>query len=218
MLELLVVMTIVAVLAGATFGVLGMLKRKANHLATRKMIAEEIVVAMNTYLAKWPALGDRSERDFRTAPWQYLFTRPKRTNMGELTFVSVKHLVKVGVGSKTCETVQRHEQATHIMDYFGTGVDNLINFSIVSGGANRTRYTKAVEIRSSVGTPTRPNDDILYRYVAACDKATTTYSPGDAGKFVSVDNVIGAWTDPLDMSATSTLSDKALQQELMKAQ
>lgn len=217
MLELLVVITIIAVLASGSMVAVGILKKRSNRFLTAKMIAEEVVVAMNTYLAQWPALGDTSAKDFQAQPWQYLYTRPKRTAAGEMTELSAKRLVKVAKGSDDCQTVARPEQATHILDYFGTGVDNLLKFTVIEGGSSRSRFTKAVEIRSSAGTPSVGRDDIIYRFVSSCDKATKSYSLGDAGKFVLVDKVLSDWKNPLDTTSPASLDDAELQKALVTA-
>lgn len=219
MLELLVVVTIMAILAGGVMAMLGILKKQEKRFATKKMISEEIVCALNTYLGRWPTLGDTSAKDFRAAPWQYLYARARRTAGGEMTELPVHRLVKARAGGTTCEMAGNQAQGTHVVDYFGNGTDNILNFIVIEGGTGRTRYAKAIEIRSSAGTLTKDSDDILFRFVApgACDKATLSYNLGDAGKFVSVDKVMGKWTDPLDVTSAVSLDDADLQKEIAKS-
>jgi prepilin-type N-terminal cleavage/methylation domain-containing protein len=210
LIELLVVITIIAILGAMAMGVVSVLKKKGSRVATQKMMSE-LTVAMDHYLDRWPGLGDTKAADFRAAPWTYLFTRPKQTPIGPLIDLPMARLVLVSSG--VCTAPPRQEKATHIVDYFGNGPDNVVNFSIIEGTANnnsKARYVKAMEMRSSAGTPWRGNDDIIYRFVNALDKETTTCRIGDCGRWIVVDKVIGEWTNPLDVK-TNQLDDRELE-------
>ena len=195
MLELMVVMVIIAVLASMAFVSVGLLQKKARRVETSNLMSQ-LTAALTSYLEKWPTLGDKKPDDFRASPWSYLYSRPKSAGLGPFIELQLTRLIQAKGGN--CSRVELANKATHIVDYFGNSSDNIISFAIFEGTAGTTRFAKAIEMRSSTGTPDKPKDDILYRYVSALSEATPSSEPGDAGKFVQVSKILGPWNDPLD--------------------
>lgn len=232
LLELLVVIAVIAVLAGMVLAASGIMRKSQKHLATTTMMGQ-IVVAMNNYLEKWPRLGDASANDFRQAPWQYLVVRPKRSGLDAFLEWPTARLAELNAG--VISPAKSEKSATHLFDHFGTTSDNIISFTIIERGAGSARYARAIEMRSSAGTPTKRSDDIIYRFVSSLDVTDaalsaavaakqTSYSPLDAGKFVLVKPISpddaammsseGDWQDPLSPNADAHLEDHFLDVQL----
>src|SRR4051812_643699 len=74
LLELLVVITMIAILIGMLFGVLHILQKQRMKVQT-KMMMQQLSVALTDYLSTYPILGlvcdDRSS-DFVDSPWTFL--------------------------------------------------------------------------------------------------------------------------------------------------
>ena len=82
MVELLIVVSIIAVLASMTMGVITLLQKKARKFETTNLMTQ-LGLAVTAYLEKNGVLGEGSAADFRAAPCEYLIHRSSRTVEGK---------------------------------------------------------------------------------------------------------------------------------------
>jgi len=170
LIELLMVIAVIAILVGLLMAALGLVKRNARRvttLATMQHIAEVTMI----YLDTWPCLGDAAAADgmdFRKDPWAYLHKRHvSDSSLGKappLEFPIARLATQTGPGQ--CQMASSSKTATHIVDYFGIGPDNVLGWHIVQvvPPASPIAYTKQIVLRSSCGTPDNNNDDLIMEY------------------------------------------------------
>jgi len=219
MIELLIVVTIIAVLASLTMAGVMLMKKKERRFTTTNLMTH-IGAAVKTYLAKWPTFGDANVTDFKQAPYQYLVYRMGQTLEGAPIELPMKNLVRLDAAGDIVAP-ERDTMATHITDNWGQLRDNLFNWSILEGTHGTRRYLVALELRSSAGTPGAPSDDILYRLVPHIDavlvdaNGQTILSTSNADEFELVTQVVGPWNDPLD-TTINTLDSSDIEKALTK--
>jgi prepilin-type N-terminal cleavage/methylation domain-containing protein len=170
LLELLIVVAIIAILAGLILWSLSALKKSKDRAVTMSFM-EQLGESLNHYLDEWPRLGDdqgnQYSDDFRKSPWRYIGERQVRAKKVPFVDVKLAQLVKVtGVG--TCEPAKTKYEATHIVDAYGTSPTNVLSWAIVDSSLPSAgppyRYTKSIDLRSSAGTAKDIKDDIVYHW------------------------------------------------------
>jgi prepilin-type N-terminal cleavage/methylation domain-containing protein len=174
LLELMVVISIMAILAGMILAILSIL-RKAKTRALTLNEMQDITTVMNFYLDQWPRLGDdvglKNSDDFKANPWNYIYIRPlEAKKVPYLEGLSTGRLVKK-TGSNTCAIVARKTEATHIVDFYGSTPINVLMWDITNvaakGGTGAGYdYSDIIRLRSSVGTLGVVTDDLVYEYRA----------------------------------------------------
>jgi hypothetical protein len=139
--------------------------RRTQKIATTMDMMVHIHEAISRYLIQWPKLGDASP-SFAEDPWKYLYKN--RIANREIPFIEVPTARLVAKsGSGTCSPATSPKDGTHITDHWGSTPNNVLSWTITH--ASRTagfEYVQAIVFRSSAGTPTKDDDDIVYYYTA----------------------------------------------------
>ncbi len=180
--ELLIVVAIIAIIAGLILSVLGVLRR-TTRIATTSDMMVHVTTALDSYLAQWPRLGCNNgisdSKDFKNDPWAFLnknFKNDSEKNARALLVgkidLPLKQLV-TKLATDECRPAKSNHDATHMTDHFGNNPHNVLSFTIInrnSGNSKTSLYTQAIVFRSSAGTKSDPDDDIIY--VWSSDKAS----------------------------------------------
>jgi prepilin-type N-terminal cleavage/methylation domain-containing protein len=171
LLELLIVVAIIAILAGLILWALSALKKTKDRAVTMSFM-EQLGESLNHYLDEWPRLGDIPSKqygeDFRADPWDYIGKRQMHAKKVPFLEIRLSQLVKM-TGPGTCAPVQDKFQATHFVDAYGNTPTNVFSWTIVNdvakgGAAGSFVLTKTIDLRSSAGTATDIKDDIVYHW------------------------------------------------------
>lgn len=163
-IELFIVIAIIVVLAGMALGSLTVLRRSKNVAVTMDMMVH-IHEATSRYLLRWPKLGDATP-SFQDDPWKYFYKNLSATREVPMIELPTARLVrKIAPGA--CVPATSPKDGTHITDHWGIAPNNVLSWTIVQ--ASKTagfEYIQAIVFRSSAGTPTKDDDDIVYYYTA----------------------------------------------------
>lgn len=164
-IELFIVIAIIVVLAGMALASLTVLRRTKNIAVTMDTMVH-IHEAVSRYIIKWGGkLGDATPA-FNDDPWKYLYRNPSANKEVPYIEVSTPRLVKK-TGAGTCVPATSPKDGTHITDFWGSTPNNVLSWTIKT--AARTvgfEYIQAIVFRSSAGTPSKDDDDIVYYYTA----------------------------------------------------
>ncbi len=172
LIEMLVVVGLIAMLAGLLFPALSLLRNRQKRFSTIKLMSE-LQVALDQYLATYPMLGAAADgSDFAKDPYKFLYRDPvtdKKPMYIELRTVQLAVGTAPG-GPFTEPAVMKLGQ--HILDAWSVpNRANRLLWEIVNGpnpGAGGTKtYTDKVYIRSTAGTPNKTKDDIIMRMLVA---------------------------------------------------
>jgi prepilin-type N-terminal cleavage/methylation domain-containing protein len=174
LIELMVVISIIAILAGLILAALTVLRRSTKIATTSDMMVH-VTTALDSYLAQWPRLGCNGgitdSQDFKNDPWAFLnknfkaeSIKASRTQLiGKIDLPLVQLVTKIG--DDECRPAKSNYEATHITDHFGNNAHNVLSFTILNrnnGAGASSLFTQAIVLRSSAGTSSVSNDDIIY--------------------------------------------------------
>lgn len=155
LIELMVVVLIIAVLAGLLLPALAALRRSRAKAATLSLI-EHVTSALTDYLQEHPSLGDLADgSDFAAKPFIYLNRTPRAA--GQAPYLELKR-EQMGIGSTPASG---ENDAETIIDAFG---EPLV-FTIVNGTLAGRTFTREVAVTSTLAT-TDTTDDIGFRYTS----------------------------------------------------
>ena len=172
LIELIVVIGLIASLAGLLFPALTMLRNRQKRLSTLKLMSE-LQVALDQYLATYPMLGNANDgSDFAKDPYRFLFRDPVAAQ--KPMYIELR-LNQLSVGTAPAGPFSEPplmKLGVHILDAWSVpGRANRLLWEIVNGpnpGAGGTKtYTDKVYIRSTAGTPNKTKDDLIMRMQVA---------------------------------------------------
>ncbi|MFM2089760.1 MAG: hypothetical protein RLZZ127_249 [Planctomycetota bacterium] len=151
LIEILVVVSVIAVLAALLFPALGLLRRSSHAVATQHVM-DNLATAINSYLSEDALLGD-TDAGFAADPWAYLHRRWVAAGKpAPMESLALRHL-----GDAQGLPVSDISAGRTILDGFG----RVMVFSATSAvGLGSRRYTTGVMIRSSGSDEADPSDDI----------------------------------------------------------
>lgn len=165
-IELLVVVSVIAALAGLLLPALGMIREQQRKVATWDLMLH-LGVAVSAYLGDYASVGDASdETAFAKDPWSCLYRIPVANGKPAYIEFSGKQLLRdtggAGVGPFVPATAG---VATHPMDaWHRPFLWQVKNLSVA--GSTR-RYTTTVRIRSDAGTSDpHIRNDLVFEYTA----------------------------------------------------
>lgn len=170
-IELLVVVAIIAALAGISLAGLSVLRKQQRIASTLDMMTN-LSTALDVYIREHRRLGNMANGDdFLQDPWHFIYKDQMLHKKTPLFDWKIERLVeKVAPGS--CKRPESRMTATHLTDFFGSTPTNVLSFAIYNnnlGSGTNTQYVHCVIMRSSAGTLGDPKDDLFYAYTA--DKA-----------------------------------------------
>ncbi len=156
LIELLVVISVIGILVGLLFPVLGALNRGKRE-AVSKHRMNELSKAVTDYINDWRSLGDKPDSsDFAAAPVFFLHRQPSFNNRDPYLTPKVD-AVKAGDPPGKVESVFDGE---HYCD----GYDNPFIIEVENGTAHDRTYVKSVVIRSNGGNASDASDDLVLSY------------------------------------------------------
>jgi prepilin-type N-terminal cleavage/methylation domain-containing protein len=202
LIELFVVISIIVVLASIALASLTILRRSKNIAVTMDTMVH-IHEAVSRYIVKWGGkLGD-SPAAFHDDPWKYLFKNQSMVHEAPWIELPMTRLVR-RTGPGICVPATSPKDATHITDHWGSTPDNVLSWTVVH--ASKTvgfEYIQAIVFRSSVGTPAKDEDDIVYYYTAETsrfDKIKAVDLPDLSSKLTPTPSppLMKEWKNPLE--------------------
>jgi type II secretory pathway pseudopilin PulG len=165
LIELFVVFSIIIILASIALGALTILKRQQKVASTLSLM-DNIKGAVDQYLADAPRLGNPTSSDFLNDPWEFFYKAQRRLGQVPLLELPPKQVVrKTGAGAMV--PADALQTATHIVDHFGNTPANVLSFTIVNhskGSGDNFVYANCILLRSSAGTLSDNNDDLVWAY------------------------------------------------------
>ncbi len=171
-IEMLVVIAIIAALAGMSLAGLSVLRRQEKIASTLDLMTH-VTTAIDQYLQQYARLGaDEDSGDFLNDPWEFLYKQQHRIKQQPLIDIKPERLVKK-LGPGACVVAPSMVTATHISDHFGNYPGNVLSFTIINknrGSSAATRYVQCIILRSSAATQGDPKDDLIF--VFSNDKAS----------------------------------------------
>jgi type II secretory pathway pseudopilin PulG len=168
MLELLLTMTVIVILIGMTMSIASILQKQRKKVETVKLM-RDIGTVLSDYITTYPLLGDVADAtssDFVDSPWTFLGRR--RLDAEKMPYLDLlpKYLATGPAGGPWGNATQR--DGDQILDaYRISDRSNHLVWAIVnrqSGNAGAFRFTEMIWMRSTVGTPDNPRDDIIMRF------------------------------------------------------
>ncbi len=171
-IELLIVIAIIAALAGMALAGLSVLRRQQKIASTWDLMTN-VTTAVDQYIRDNARLGfDANSNDFLKDPWKFLYKDFYALKKQPLIDVKLERLVeRLGAGS--CARAAAVHTATHIADFFGNNPANVLSFTIRNanlGSSASTRFVQCIILRSSAGTAGDPKDDLIFVFTS--DKAS----------------------------------------------
>ena len=200
-MELMIVITIIVILAAMALASLTVLRRSKNIAVTMDMMVH-IHEAVSRYIVQVGKLGDPTPA-FVDDPWKYLYKNQSANRQTPFIELPTARLVrKTGAGS--CVPADNPKEATHIVDHWGQTPNNVLSWTIIQ--ASKTAgfdYVQAIVFRSSVGTPAKDEDDIVYYYTAESsqfDKIKAIELPDRSTKLTPSPSppLMKEWKNPLE--------------------
>lgn len=157
LIEVLVAVTIIAILLGALLPGLAILRRHQRTQETRALL-NGLEYALTQYLDAYGVIGDGgNEEDFINKPWVYLGVRPLEAGRAPFIDPGPKRLKG---GTATAMTPAGALAATQICDAWdGAFIWKIDNLSL-SG----RQYTNSIHVSSTAGTPGKAGDDLHIRW------------------------------------------------------
>lgn len=173
LIELMIVIAIIAALAGMSLAVLSILRRQARIASTLDLMTH-ITTAVDAYLHEYRRLGNNptSGIEFLQDPWAHLYKNPLKEKKTPFIEIKSERLVQQ-LGPGACKRADAPQTATHFTDFFGNNAANVFSFTLFNnnkGSGPNTAYAHCIILRSSAGTFGDPKDDLFYAYSA--DKAS----------------------------------------------
>jgi len=202
LIELMVVVAVIAALAGISLAGLSILRRQQKIASTLDLMTN-VTTAVDAYLREYRRLGNATDSsDFLRDPWHFFHKDQRLTGKTVMLEIKIERLVeRVSAGvSKRPAAVHT---ATHMTDFFGGTPANVLSFTIFNnnkGSGANFAYAHCIILRSSAGTFGEPEDDLFYAYSA--DKASwrkLRYTEVDAfiANLDPVPTYNKVWVDPL---------------------
>lgn len=171
-IELLVVVAIIAALAGISLAGLSVL-RKQQRIASTLDLMTNLTHALDAYIREHRRLGSAANgNDFLQDPWHFIYKDQVLNKKTPLFDEKIERLVE-RVSAGACKRPESRQSATHLTDFFGSTPTNVLSFAIFNnnlGSGTNTQYVHCIILRSSAGTLGDPKDDLFYAYSA--DKAS----------------------------------------------
>jgi len=166
LIEILVAISIIAVLIGLLMPVLSMLMKRQKVMSTTRLM-NEMANAISTYLGEYPLIGEPPSSPFETTPWVFLGRR-QISNLagGKLPYLDLPGNQLSTIASPTTMATDR-KTAELILDTFKRPfVWAVINYDITNAPAppGTPRYTESIAIASQAGTPGNTQDDLFLMY------------------------------------------------------
>lgn len=207
-LELMVVIAIIAALAGMALAGLSALRRQQKIASTWDLMTN-LTTAVDQYIRDYARLGvDADSNDFKRDPWKFLYKDLHALKKQPLIDVKLERLVE-RLGPASCSRPAAVHTATHITDYFGSDPVNVLSFTIINANKGvatnaSTRYVQGIILRSSAGTFGDPKDDLMFVFNAdkaswrkvRYDELTATMAEFDP----PVPSFDPKWVDPLSFN------------------
>lgn len=172
LIELLIVVVIIATLAGLSFVGLQLLNKSRRKTETLQLLSS-LQIALTTYQDDHGKFGDGSMADFTAKPWLYLHRRQTTGGSERQPYLVLKERQLARAGQKgPC----RADDAEVILDGWGNPL--LWNQHLPSGrqaeisvaiGSGSKRTVSCLTVASSAGTPETTSDDLILRYDADTD-------------------------------------------------
>jgi type II secretory pathway pseudopilin PulG len=166
LIEILVVVSIIAALAGLLVPVLTMLMKRQKVMSTTRLM-NEMANAISTLLSENPLLGEPPTVPFESKPWEFLGRRQvMNTAAGKLPLLDLPARQLSTIAAPTTFVSDR-KTGELILDTFKRPfVWAVINYDITNAIAppGVPRYTQSIAIASQCGTPRYPQDDLFLMY------------------------------------------------------
>ena len=165
LIELMVVIAIIAAIAGMALAGLSILRRSQKVASTLDLMTH-ITTAVDQYLTEYRRLGKVDSSDFINDPWEFFYKQRHRLKQTPILELPLTRLVtKTSAGA--CTRAEAPQTATHITDHFGNAPPNVFSFTIfnhsqTSGSA--FTYAQCIILRSSAGSMSDPKDDLLMAF------------------------------------------------------
>ncbi len=204
LIELMVVVAIIAALAGISLAGLSILRRTQKIASTLDLMTN-ITTAVDAYLHEYRRLGNNvtDSSDFLTDPWYFLYKEQVlNKKVGMLEGIKLERLVE-RVSAGVSKRPASKQTATHMTDFFGGTPTNVLSFTIFNNnkgtGANFA-YAHCIILRSSAGTYSDFKDDLFY--ARSADKASwKKLRYAEVADFITNLDPVPAyniqWVDPL---------------------
>jgi type II secretory pathway pseudopilin PulG len=164
--ELLIVVAVIVLLTGMLMEAFNIMRRQAKKVQTKTLMGQ-VETALEDYLKQYPLLGNTADQvssDFVASPWTFLGRN--MLSAGQIPYLPVQDKF-LAVGSASGPwTAGSQSTGDQILDGFITSdFSNHLIWSIMNGpAAGPFTYTDKIYIRSAVGTPANPNDDLVSRF------------------------------------------------------
>ncbi len=165
-LELLVVISVIAALAGLLLPALAMLREQQRKVATWDLMLH-LGVAVSAYLGDYASLGDAADQtEFARDPWLHLYRIPVANGKPAYIEFSGRQLLRDSSGLGTGPfSPALPDVATHPMDAWHRPFLWQVRNLTVPGSTRS--YTTTVRIRSDAGTPDPAyRNDLVFEYTA----------------------------------------------------
>lgn len=164
LVELGVTVAVILVLLGLLLPVLTRVRRSAREAETRRTMLE-LGNAISAYLQAWPLLGDASADAgaFAARPLRHLIRN--MADAGRIPFLEprLRQLARTDGASATLAT------AEILLDGFAQPLRLVIRQGPFGAGDGQCEFADVVEIRSTMGTPGDPQDDLRLRFTLTGD-------------------------------------------------
>jgi len=166
LIELLMVITIIALLIGLLLPALALLKRNQATLETRRMLGD-LGLAVTTYLQQWPRLGDgtgSSADDFSAEPLRWLAQSLPGTKTPLYAVPPRFAARRTPTGWEPCAL----GAATMVLDAWGRPLQVTVTNGPFGAPANGYAFADLIELRSN-GASDDPQDDLIRRFSVSGD-------------------------------------------------
>ena len=157
LIEVLVAVTIIAILIGALLPALALLRRHQRSQETRALL-NSLEYGLTQYLDSYGVLGDGGDAEqFEEKPWVYLGVR--QLEAGRAPFVDPGPKRLKG-GTPEAMTPAGALEATQICDAWG----GVLVWEIENQSLAGKQFSNKIHVISTAGTPGKPSDDLHIRW------------------------------------------------------